>query len=248
MNHFFYDIRWTTLLDERFIADFLYVQNEVFHCGSREEFRRQFEENIYGPSILVVVYNDDQPIAARAFWRNDIYGKKAYQPGSTCVLSSFRGKGIFKEMTTRVLKLTEHSIIYNFPNQNSFPGYLKMGWKLLHNYGMRLLTSYKEYSKEHPIIMDDVYATWWVVGKDFSYIKFQGHYFLVHKDHRALCFRVIAEVSEHIARHFPKKRFGFFFYKSECIPWYSKQFALNHVVAVNMEEYDYIPIWKIDAL
>lgn len=248
MERFFYDIRWSNLLDERFIADFLYVQKEVFHCGSREEFKRQFEKNIYGPSIIVVVYDDDKPIAARAFWRNDIYGKVAYQPGSTCVLSSFRGKGIFKEMTMRVLKLIDHSIIYNFPNQNSFPGYLKMGWKLLHNYGMRLLTSYKEYSKEHPIMMDDAYAEWWVSGKSFNYIKFRGHYFLVHRDHRVLCFRVVAEVSEYMAKQFSRKRIGFFFYKSEYIPWYSKHFALNHVVAVNMKDGEYVPTWKIDAL
>ena len=83
MDNIVYDIRWTNDLDEKFIADFLYVQNEVFGCGTREEFKRQFEENIYGKSIVVVVYLDDKPVAARALWRNDIEGKEAYQPGST---------------------------------------------------------------------------------------------------------------------------------------------------------------------
>lgn len=243
-----YDSRWSDALDEQFIKDYLYVQNKVFGGGTREEFRRQFEQNIYGRSVVEVVYIDEKPTAARALWRNDVCGREAYQPGSTCVLEACRGKGVFKEMTKRAIAmLPANVVIYNFPNPNSFPGYIKMGWTQLHDYNMRLLTSYGDYLKEHPIKMDKTYAEWWVAGRDLCYTKRFGHYFLMRKDYRPFCYRIVAEVDKAVVENFPYTRFGLFFYKSESVTWYNKRFALSHVVTRN-PELGYIPTWKIDAI
>lgn len=243
-----YDCRWSDALDEQFIADYLYIQNEVFGCGTREEFRRQFEDNIFGRSVIEVVYIDCKPAAARAIWRNDVCGHEAYQPGSTCVLEACRGKGVFKEMTMRAINmLPTDAVVYNFPNPNSFPGYIKMGWTLLHDYNIRLLTSYESYKKEHPIIMDKAYAEWWVMGRNLYYTKCFGHYFLMHKDHRPLCYRILAEVEKDVAERFPHIRCGLFFYKSECTTWYNRWFVRAHVVTLN-PELGYVPTWKIDAI
>lgn len=249
MENIIYDIRWSNAVDEKFSRDFRHVCSTVF-CNdfSQELFNRKFIQNIYGPSVLVVVYIDDVPSAARALWRNDIDGKEAYQPGDTCVMENCRGKGVFSIMTKKSIAfLPESAIIYNFPNPNSYPGYLKMGWKLLHDYNMRLLTSYKGYAKEHPVMMDDDYANWWIVGRKLTYIKRFGRYFLLQKDHRPLCYRILSEVSEQTAKKFAQTRFGFFFYKSETTTWYNKRFALSHVVTRN-SELNYIPTWKIDAV
>ncbi|MDY2698852.1 MAG: GNAT family N-acetyltransferase [Lachnospiraceae bacterium] len=236
-------------MDEKFSQDFRHVCSTVFNYDfSQELFDRKFIQNIYGPSVLVVVYIDDVPSAARALWRNDIDGKEAYQPGDTCVMENCRGKGVFSIMTTKSIAfLPESAIIYNFPNPNSYPGYIKMGWKLLHDYNVRILTSYKEYAKEHPVMMDDEYAKWWVVGRELTYTKRSGHYFLLQKDHRPMCYRVLAEVNEQTAKKFAHTRIGFFFYKSEVSAWYNKRFALSHVVTRN-PELNYIPTWKIDAI
>lgn len=248
MDNIVYDIRWTNQLDEQFITDFLSVQQEVFHCGSREEFCRQFEDNIYGRSIIVVVYLDGKPVAARGLWRNDIDGKEAYQPGSTCVLPICRGKGIFKEMTLQAIsKLPSTAIIYNFPNPNSFPGYMKMGWNLVNDYRARLYTSYSEYYKEHSMVVDGDYVNWWFVGKNLWYAKRGHHYFLVQKDHRPFCWHILAEVDKDSAKKFPKMTMGVLFYKSTQMTWYNKRLGISHVVCRGCDM-KYIPTWKIDAV
>lgn len=248
MENIVYDIRWSDQLDEKYINDFLYVQHEVFHCGSCEEFKRQFEDNIYGKSIIVVVYLDGNPVAARGLWRNDIEGREAYQPGSTCVLPICRGKGIFKTMTMQAIaRLSPSAIIYNFPNNNSFPGYMKMGWNLLHDYRARLYLSYKDYHEEHPMIADKDYVDWWLLGKNLFYVQRGGHYFLVQKDHRPFCWHILAEVDKESALGFPKMKWGILFYKSTMVTWYNKRLGASHVV-FRGRDLKYIPTWKIDAV
>lgn len=249
MENIVYDIRWSHQLDDRFINDYRHVCSTVFKINfTRQHFDRKFIKNIYGPSVLVVVYIDDVPSAARTLWRNDICGNEAYQPGDTCVMENCRGKGVFSIMTKKSIELLpKNAIIYNFPNPNSFPGYIKMGWKLVHNYGMCLLGSYNKYAQEHPVKMVKEYAQWWISGRNLSYTKREGHYFLLQKDRRPLCYRVLAEVDKEIAVLYPHVVFGFFFYKSTKITWYSKHFAVSHVVS-RSSYLGYIPTWKIDAV
>lgn len=248
MDNLFYDIRWTNDLDERFIQDFLYVQNEVFKCGTREEFKRQFENNIYGKSIIVVVYRGENPIAARVIWRNDIEGQEAYQPGCTSVLPICRGKGVFKEMTLRALAyLPSNAIIYNYPNDNSFQGYVKLGWNCLKEYRARLFLSYKTYKIEHNHIIDAEYANWWLKDRDLYYKKMKGHYFLLQKDRRLLCYHILGEVSSEVAKNYSRIHLGVIFYKSTKITWYNKHLGVCRVVAKNHVAID-VPNWKIDAI
>ena len=249
MNNIIYDCRWSTDVDEKFISDFCKVEHEVFHNGySKEYFEHKFIRNIYGASVLEVVYVDDNPSAARALWRNDLDGREAYQPGDTCVLDNCRGKGVFTEMTMRsIAMLPKDAIIYNFPNHKSYPGYMKMGWKLLHEYGVRLFTV-KRYLTEHPKMMDDDYASWWVIGNDnLYYIKRGLRYFLVRKDRRPFMKHVVACVDEKVAKSFPKSSCGLFFYPSEKETFYNRRFLKSHVVCRN-SGLNYIPTWKIDAL
>lgn len=249
MSEIIYDCRWSTDLDEKFKADFCQVERAVFHNDYSEAYlKKKFVDNIYGPSVLEVVYIDGVPSAARALWRNDIEGKEAYQPGDTCVMDNCRGKGVFTEMTKRSISLLpEDAIIYNFPNHSSFPGYMKMGWSLLHEYGIRLFTP-KRYFIEHPLKMDNDYAKWWITGRDnVSYINRGGSFFLVKPDRRPLFKHIIACVDEDIAKKFPKSSIGVFFYPSEKETFYNKRFMKSHVVCKN-SEMNYIPTWKIDAL
>lgn len=249
MENIVYDIRWSNQVDETFINDFRKVCSTVFKYDfTRYEFDQKFINNIYGPSVLVVVYIDELPSAARALWRNDINGKEAYQPGDTCVMENCRGKGVFSIMTKKAIAILPNSaIIYNFPNQNSYPGYIKMGWKLVHDYYRKLFFSYKEYKQEHPTMMDNEYANWWVKGRTLFYTKKSGHYFLLQKDHRPMCYHIFAEVDKEIALQFPYVCFAFFFYKSVKESWYGKRFATSHVVSRNLD-IEYIPIWKVDAI
>lgn len=57
---------------------------------------------------------------------------KAAQPCDTVVHPKFRGKGLFSEMNrVAIEELTNegYDLFFNFPNRNSQPGYLKMGWE-----------------------------------------------------------------------------------------------------------------------
>lgn len=126
-----FKLYWTNQLDDSSKHDFIEVHRKVFNSSFDEEtFIRKYFDNIYGDSIIVLSYIENQCIAARAFWRNDINGIKAFQPCDTAVLSEHRGKGLFKKMNLKALEaIDEDTLVYNFPNENSYSGYLKMGWK-----------------------------------------------------------------------------------------------------------------------
>ncbi|MBE6673954.1 MAG: GNAT family N-acetyltransferase [Ruminococcaceae bacterium] len=249
MSEIIYDCRWSDNVDDKFIADFIATENAVFNCGYTEElFRKKYIDNIFGKSIVEVVYLDGQPVAARGLWRNDVDGKRSYQPGDTCVTEICRGKGIFTEMTKKSLELTEEGdLIYNFPNQNSFPGYMKMGWKLVGEYGLVLFGGNKRYLSEHPQKMDAEYADWWLDEKNEFFVKKSGkEYYLVRKI-RGVWYRIVACVEEDVAKRFPKMGFGVCFYRSTRKTFYNKKLgAPLHVVskgdAVN------IPLWKMDVI
>lgn len=249
-NEIIYDCRWSDNLNPQFISDFIDVERKVFGSYEMSDFKNSFIDNIYGPSVLVVVYINGKPSAARALWRNDINGRESYQPGNTCVLEICRGKGIFSEMTRKSVAMLPHdAIIYNFPNPNSFPGYLKMGWKLVGDYHLVLLLSNSKYQEENPVDMDRKYAEWRVFNdKTIKYIKRGNCYYLIKPQGRRFCYRVISRVDETIARNFKRfKGFGLIFYKSLRTTFYNRRFAANHVVSKNPEVTS-IPLWKIDAL
>lgn len=246
-----YDCRWSNQVDETFIEDFCFVENEVFKNDYNTLlFKKKYIDNIYGNSVLSVVYIDGAPSAARALWRNDIEGREAYQPGDTCVLDICRGKGIFSEMTRlTVSMLKPEAIIYNFPNSNSFPGYIKMGWRLVCEYHLVLLLSNKNYKKEHVLDLDETYANWWLSGNpQIRYIKRGNAYYIVRKYPRPYCYKVISKVNEDIAFKFKKiKGLALIFYSSQRKTWYNRHFASLRVVS-KMQDNLYIPVWKIDAI
>ena len=250
MSDILYDCRWSDAVDDKFISDFVATENAVFKGNyTKELFNKKYVNNIYGKSVVEVVYLDGEPVAARGLWRNDIDGNEAYQPGDTCVTEVCRGKGIFTEMTKRsVAMLPDEAMIYNFPNQNSFPGYMKMGWKLVGEYRFALFSP-KQYFKEHPDKMDKKYAEWWLpASREILYFVSGGEYFLVRPLGKPMCYKVIACVEEEIAKKYSKAPFGFKFYRSKKKTFYnSKLGATMHVVSKN-DDVTYIPIWKIDAI
>lgn len=243
-----YDCRFSDNLDEKFIEDFIATEKAVFGSYTRELFQKKFIDNIYGPSVLEVVYRDGEPIGARALWRNDIGGKKAYQPGDTCVVSSARGGGVFTEMTKKSLELLDSTdIIYNYPNANSLPGYLKMGWRKGAVYSLWFFTTNKNYKKEHPFGLDETYADWWLPGvEDISYVK-KGKCYYIVKPFRKGFYKIIAEVSEKTAKKFPKMPAGLLFMRTKKINPFNK--SLHRLTIVTRSEDDiYLPPFKMDAI
>ncbi|MCR4614118.1 MAG: GNAT family N-acetyltransferase [Bacteroidaceae bacterium] len=248
---FVYDCRWSGDCDEKFIDDYNFVQDQVFRGPhTRERFQRQYLDNPYGPSVLVVVYLEGKPVAARGLWRNDIDGKPAYQPGQTCVMKECRGHGVFTEMTKRAVELLPKDVIlYNFPNPNSFPGYIKMGWVNIKQYYLRFFRSSKQYDTEHPDMMDETYFNWWVKGRpDIKYMKRNGNYYLVRKYPRPFCYKVVAKVTKEIAITCNKAPLlVIYFFPSIHKTFYNKNTQPLRPVVRN-KELNYVPLWKIDAI
>jgi GNAT superfamily N-acetyltransferase len=93
-------------------------------------------ENPFGPSPCLLAEEDGQLLGVRAFLRWDYRenGKiyHAYRAVDTATHPQHQGKGIFKKLTLDLLSRIQTEgadFVYNTPNANSTPGYLKMGWE-----------------------------------------------------------------------------------------------------------------------
>jgi GNAT superfamily N-acetyltransferase len=95
-------------------------------------------ESAFGPSPAWVALHEDRVVGYRTFlrWRFlDDEGRtvRAVRAVDTATDPAYRGMGIFRTLTLRAvadLTLAGEGIVFNTPNDQSRPGYLKMGWSL----------------------------------------------------------------------------------------------------------------------
>jgi GNAT superfamily N-acetyltransferase len=92
-------------------------------------------ENPYGPSLMLVAEAEGQIVGFRAFmmWHLDAGGTqvRAGRPVDTVTDPSWRRLGVFSRLTKTALARVEElgiSVLFNTPNEQSLPGYLRMGW------------------------------------------------------------------------------------------------------------------------
>ena len=93
-------------------------------------------QNPGGVSPVILAWDNDKLVGIRAFMcfkfhdRNGVI--KAYRPVDTATHPEYQGKGIFKNLTLSLIedlkKINQVAFIFNTPNDQSKPGYLKMGW------------------------------------------------------------------------------------------------------------------------
>ncbi len=139
---------------------FIEVFNTVFDTNyDLEWFNWKYMDDIYGDSYMVLAFHEDKIVGIRNFWRNDIDGHLCYQPCDTAVLKEFRGRGIFLNMSLIALKEIKEAFIYNFPNENSLPGNLKLGWKINKYCYLKPVFSRKGLKHDCKFIEDD-YLIW----------------------------------------------------------------------------------------
>lgn len=94
-------------------------------------------QNPGGISPVILAWDKDKLIGIRAFMCFKFHNKegvyKAYRPVDTATHPDYQGKGIFKNLTLTLIEdlqqIKEKAFIFNTPNAQSKPGYLKMGWK-----------------------------------------------------------------------------------------------------------------------
>src|SRR5680860_587937 len=92
-------------------------------------------KNPFGRSLVLVAEENGVIAGVRAFmcWEWQCLNKSyaTYRAVDTATHPNYQGQGIFKKLTLKAIELAKEQgvqFIFNTPNEQSRPGYLKMGW------------------------------------------------------------------------------------------------------------------------
>lgn len=131
---------------------------------TREFFIWKHLKNPFGLSYGLLGLHKGKIVGLRLFmfWefrdsrKNDII--KTIRPVDTITDIQYRGKGLFKKLTLKGLEncAEKYDFIFNTPNSNSLPGYLKMGWEQLkdvENFKFGILNPLLK-----PVLVDEISA------------------------------------------------------------------------------------------
>lgn len=109
---------------------------EVSSTKTEAYWRWKHVENPFGPSPVYIAEEAGQIIGVRAMmqwqWQTSTNVYKSLRAVDTATHPAHQGKGIFKRLTQHLIeqaKAEDYAFIFNTPNQQSLPGYLKMGWQ-----------------------------------------------------------------------------------------------------------------------
>ena len=125
--------------DEPALLDLLRVSmGEDAVSWTPDYWRWKHASNPFGASPVLVGEADGQLVALRAFmrwtWRSAGQDVAAVRAVDTATHPDYRGRGLFKRLTLRLRdEMHEEgtAFVFNTPNAQSRPGYLKMGWSLV---------------------------------------------------------------------------------------------------------------------
>ncbi|HVX50606.1 MAG TPA: GNAT family N-acetyltransferase [Chitinophagaceae bacterium] len=129
-------VRGALLSDKPAIIDLLKESlGESTIPKSEKLWNWKHEQSPFGKSFVLVAEEDQKIVGVRAFMRWDWqFGDrvfKAVRAVDTATHPEYQGKGIFKKLTLQQIelcKLEGIDFVFNTPNEQSRPGYLKMGW------------------------------------------------------------------------------------------------------------------------
>lgn len=133
------------IASERDIEDVISLLNGVFSSLQQSDRKRElsswkwkYDDNIFGKTYTIIAECNNRIIGTGTIWpfRFRINGKAhlGYQACGLAVDEDFRGRGIFTKINDIRIEIAEEnraSFLFSFPNQNSLPGYKKMGWNYL---------------------------------------------------------------------------------------------------------------------
>jgi len=103
---------------------------------TEEAWRYKHVENPFGKSLVLVAVENESIIGVRAFmswqWQLGDQVFSTFRAVDTATHPEYQGKGVFKKLTLSALEIAKElgdDFIFNTPNSQSLPGYLKMGWE-----------------------------------------------------------------------------------------------------------------------
>jgi hypothetical protein len=101
-----------------------------------ELFAWKHDRNPFGPSPMWIAVDDGRVAAFRTFMRWEFVrgGEvlRAVRAVDTATDPEYQGRGLFRSLTMRALdemRAEQVDFVFNTPNSQSRPGYLKMGWR-----------------------------------------------------------------------------------------------------------------------
>jgi GNAT superfamily N-acetyltransferase len=101
-------------------------------------FAWKHERNVFGRSEMLVAVDGDVLVGFRAFmrWQFERAGRvvDAVRAVDTATHPDYQGRGIFSRLTMAAverLRAEGVGFVFNTPNAQSRPGYLKMGWRVV---------------------------------------------------------------------------------------------------------------------
>lgn len=114
-------------------------QQKTASKGRGDDFWNwKYLNSAFGEAVLHVIEQDSEILAFGTLWPFEFKYEgqllKAFQPCDTIVSKKARGKGLFRKLNEarkEYARSVKADFLFNFPNQNSLPGYLKMGWSLV---------------------------------------------------------------------------------------------------------------------
>ncbi len=132
-------IRIATEQDTEAIVALLKLSlGDVSTIKSATYWRWKHIENPFGKSHVLIAEEDGIIVGIRAFmqwrWSNGSREFTALRAVDTATHPDYQGKGIFKKLTMELIdrrRAAGDDFIFNTPNDQSRPGYLKMGWQVV---------------------------------------------------------------------------------------------------------------------
>jgi len=155
------------------LMDEVFSKQQYFaSTRSRESWNWKYEKNVFGKPIHIVATSDERIVGFRSFWPWELVCRgqalKAYQPVDTVVHPDYQGQGLFARMNTIAVKKAielKTDLLFNFSNQNSLPGNLKLGWNYVAKLPwlvkplrpFHLLNTLKSKEKAIPVELEEKY-------------------------------------------------------------------------------------------
>ncbi|MDH4169103.1 MAG: GNAT family N-acetyltransferase [Acidimicrobiia bacterium] len=103
---------------------------------NRALFEWKHLQNPFGPSALLVAVDGGELVGLRALMRWEFSRGdgpvRAVRPVDTATHPDHQGRGIFRRLTEHAIEVESAegvAFAFNTPNQQSRPGYLRMGWQ-----------------------------------------------------------------------------------------------------------------------
>lgn len=252
-NKIHFDVKMTSEVSNEDELSFLKLFNFIFNEDmSSLWFDWKYRKNIYGDSIHVFCYDDKKLIGIRCFWRNDLNNQISYQPCDTAVLEEYRKMGIFSQMSKLALEKSRGSFIYNFPNENSLPANLKLGWQIYKKRYLTLNINEADLNKKEDYIDGD-YLKWRFVdnpNNKYYYSNGKEASYLLLKRKNGIYY-YLGNFDPAYNHYFQKKNFGMIFKYVDKETLFYKLFKNNSVTVfydnrLDKNEFPDIPMNKAD--